>query len=234
MERMGFLYKKDRNTIRTAWPEQIPGCFYYECDMEQESIYLPDGRIHYVWKYDHLEEYHYIEKAIRYAPESNVILGIAIEPSYICTTDVRQITEFFERLSEQETFAQRRNYYERNGFLALYPKKGNPLIETVWNSMMQTEGKASVEQLATGAQYTARQIEKVFKQQFGYGPKRLEQFFRLHETVARMQEDASVPLSQIAWELGYSDPSHMQREFKRFTGMTPNLLRQHYVSEESV
>ena len=44
-----------------------------------------------------------------------------------------------------------------------------------------------------------------------------------------MRENASITLAQIAYEVGYSDPSHMLREFKRFVGMTPKAFREGYI-----
>ena len=229
MDRYGFLYKKEYHTVKIAYTDRIPGCFYYEWDADQDAIYIPDGRIHYIWRRNHLEEYHYVVQPVLWEAGKERIFGIGIDPVYICNQDVAELEPFFRCMEKMDSFEERRTYYERNGLRVLYPEKVHPLVEQVIIQIQKTGGRESMEQIASGLQYSTRQIELVFRQQFGYGPKRYGQLLRLQETAAAMREDETVTLAQIAYEAGYSDPSHMLREFKRFIGMTPKTFRENYI-----
>ena len=229
MDRYGFLYKKEYHTIKAARTDKVPGCFYYEWVADQNAIYIPDGRIHYVWRQEHLEEYRYEVQAVLWKRNNERLLGIGIDPVYMCDRGLQEIEDFFYCMEKLDSFEERRTYYERNGMKVLYPKKVHPLVEQVIVQIQKTAGKESVEQMACGIQYTPRQIEHVFRQQFGYGPKRYGQLLRLQEAVTAMRENETVTLAQISYDSGYADPSHMLREFKRFIGMTPKTFRETYI-----
>ena len=209
MNRYGFLYKKQYHTIRMAHADRIPGCFYYEWIADQDAIYAVQPVL---WKMN-----------------GESIFGIGIDPVYACSQDMTELGRFFQCMEKMNSFEERRTYYERNGLTALYPQKVHPLVEQVIAQIQRTGGRESVEQIACRMQYSPRQIEYMFRQQFGYGPKRYGQFLRLHEAAAAMRENMNVTLAQIAYETGYSDPSHMLREFKRFIGMTPKAFREGYI-----
>ncbi len=48
------------------------------------------------------------------------------------------------------------------------------------------------------------------------------------DLATRYVRDTSMPLSQVAWRLGYKDPSAFIVAFKRWTGKTPSALRREY------
>lgn len=229
MDRCGFLYKKEYHTIEIVRTDRIPGCFYYEWGADQDAIYIPDGRIHYIWRQDHLEEYHYEVQAVLWNKNEERLSGIGIDPEYVCNQDRVELAQFFRCMEKMNSFEERRTYYERNGLRVLYPEKVHPLVEQVIVQIQKTGGRESMEQIASGLQYSPRQIEHVFRQQFGYGPKRYGQLLRLQEAAAAMREDEAIALAQISYDAGYSDPSHMLREFKRFVGMTPKAFREAYI-----
>lgn len=49
-----------------------------------------------------------------------------------------------------------------------------------------------------------------------------------------MEEDTGSTFAQIAEETGYADPSHFQREFRRFVGMTPKQFQAEYFRSNPV
>ncbi|MBY0091109.1 AraC family transcriptional regulator [Priestia aryabhattai] len=42
---------------------------------------------------------------------------------------------------------------------------------------------------------------------------------------------SSLPLSEIAYELGFTDQSHFSRYFKKITGMSPLKWKQNFVQK---
>ena len=44
---------------------------------------------------------------------------------------------------------------------------------------------------------------------------------RMQRALSMLQQDATIPFVQVAYECGFSDQSHMIKEFKLFSGYTP-------------
>ncbi|WDE99436.1 AraC family transcriptional regulator [Lentisphaera profundi] len=63
-----------------------------------------------------------------------------------------------------------------------------------------------------------------FKKQFGVSPTTYIKQVR-HKMVSRLLIESSKSLSEIAYKCGFSDQSHMTREFKRMAGITPKAYR---------
>ena len=57
---------------------------------------------------------------------------------------------------------------------------------------------------------------------------------RLQAALRKMEEDTGSTFAQIAEETGYADPSHFQREFRRFVGMTPKQFQAEYFRSNPV
>ena len=50
---------------------------------------------------------------------------------------------------------------------------------------------------------------------------------RFH-TACRMLQDSDMKVADVAHQLGYSDPTHFSRAFRRISGVNPRLYRQAY------
>jgi AraC-like DNA-binding protein len=72
-----------------------------------------------------------------------------------------------------------------------------------------------------GAQtrFSARSVQRHFQQATGLSPHRVEQIERARIAAARLR--AGEAITDVAYDLGYADQSHLTREVKRLTGYTP-------------
>lgn len=78
------------------------------------------------------------------------------------------------------------------------------------------------EQLAAQAGMGLRQLQRLFHQYVGLGPKWVLQRYRLHEVLARLDAGESAPdWTRLALDLGWFDQAHFIRDFRRLTGLTP-------------
>lgn len=69
-----------------------------------------------------------------------------------------------------------------------------------------------------------RQFERKFLQSVGFTPSFYKRVVRFETALCRIQRGSYQTLSNLAYELGYSDQSHFNREFKQLSGLTPLLL----------
>jgi AraC-like DNA-binding protein len=84
--------------------------------------------------------------------------------------------------------------------------------------------KISLDALSAMAGLSPHHFARAFQQSVGMPPHRYLLRRRL-EHVEQMLRDTQLPLSHIALAVGFSDQSHLNRHFRRFTGMSPSLAR---------
>ncbi|MBT1704437.1 helix-turn-helix transcriptional regulator [Fulvivirgaceae bacterium PWU20] len=85
-------------------------------------------------------------------------------------------------------------------------------------------------QLCPGAHYgrvlkgygiSERHFERMFLQSVGFTPSYYKRVVRFEKAHCRIQQGDYRSLASLAYESGYSDQSHFNREFKEFSGTTP-------------
>jgi AraC-like DNA-binding protein len=84
--------------------------------------------------------------------------------------------------------------------------------------------KISLDALSAMAGLSPHHFARAFQQSLGMPPHRYLLRRRL-EHVEQMLRDTQLPLSHIALAVGFSDQSHLNRHFRRLTGMSPSLAR---------
>lgn len=77
----------------------------------------------------------------------------------------------------------------------------------------------SMAALARGIALSAWRFSRIFRQQIGVSPKRYLSEIRVRRAQALIR--SGLPLAEIATAVGFYDQSHLNRHFKRVTGMTP-------------
>jgi AraC-like DNA-binding protein len=82
-------------------------------------------------------------------------------------------------------------------------------------------GKLPVSAAAAAAHVTVRTLERRFKQSSGHTVKDVAGLIRFEGVRNRLWHEPKPDLAALAQELGYADQSHLSREFKRYSGMTP-------------
>jgi AraC-like DNA-binding protein len=66
-----------------------------------------------------------------------------------------------------------------------------------------------------------RQLQRLFADYVGVGPKWVIRRFRLHEVAARTTDGTPPDLVRLAHDLGYSDQAHLTRDFTSMVGQSP-------------
>src|SRR5882762_1412449 len=84
--------------------------------------------------------------------------------------------------------------------------------------------KISLDSLSAMAGLSPHHFARAFQQSVGVPPHRYLLRRRL-EHVGQMLRDTQLQISHIALAVGFSDQSHLNRHFRRLTGMSPSLAR---------
>ncbi len=109
-------------------------------------------------------------------------------------------------------------------FLAARPTNAPVIVDELTEMTERVASDPSfvrVEALAREAGMSTRQLERLFKDHVGVGPKWVICRFRFYEAAQQAAKGANVRWALVAAELGYSDQAHLIRDFRRMLGMTP-------------
>lgn len=85
-------------------------------------------------------------------------------------------------------------------------------------------GALRVDDLASEAGTSCRQLERLFLRDVGLSPKRLARVFRLQAALALLRRDR-LPLAEVAHAARYADQPHMDRDFRELAGLPPSAFR---------
>jgi AraC-like DNA-binding protein len=88
-------------------------------------------------------------------------------------------------------------------------------------AMREANGTMPVSRVAAAAHATVRTLERNFKQSSGYSVKNVSGLIRFEQVRNHLWSYPNTNLAGLAHELGYTDQSHLSREFKRYSGTTP-------------
>lgn len=91
-------------------------------------------------------------------------------------------------------------------------------------AMRKANGTLPVSQVAEAAHATVRTLERKFKQSSGYTVKDVSALIRFEQVRNRLWHEPDSNIPGLAHELGYTDQSHLSREFKRYSGTTPGTF----------
>jgi AraC-like DNA-binding protein len=94
-----------------------------------------------------------------------------------------------------------------------------PEIHHALNRLRATRGAATIEAIASEIGWSRRHLATRFREATGLPPKALARLIRIERAAQRVRE--GTPLSDIAYESGYADQSHFNRDFRELVGCTP-------------
>ena len=110
----------------------------------------------------------------------------------------------------------------------------NSMLFKAGVAMRQANGTMPVSQVAAAAHATVRTLERNFKHSSGYSVKDVSGLMRFEQVRNRLWFNPDSNLAGLAHELGYTDQSHLSREFKRYSGTTPAAFARKAKKEKPV
>jgi AraC-like DNA-binding protein len=108
----------------------------------------------------------------------------------------------------------------------LRPVDNDGVLGLALDAILRSNGAAQVEDLASRAGISRRQLERVFLRRVGIGPKLFSRIVRFQRLLRAPQCDWAV----MAADSGYFDQAHLIHDFREFTGQTPMAWRRQQVA----
>ena len=101
------------------------------------------------------------------------------------------------------------------------PDPAAELAAGIVAAVVARPGITRVSELAEGTGRSPRQLQRLFAEHVGVGPKWVIRRHRAHEAAVRAEDGEDGDWSALAAELGYSDQAHLIREFTTAVGTPP-------------
>ncbi|TLV03421.1 helix-turn-helix domain-containing protein [Dyadobacter luticola] len=95
------------------------------------------------------------------------------------------------------------------------------MLSKAGTAMQEANGTKPVSEVAAAAHATVRTLERNFKQSSGHTVKDVSALIRFEQVRNQLWIDPDANIAGLAYEFGYTDQSHLSREFKKFSGTTP-------------
>ncbi len=153
-----------------------------------------------------------------------------------CAAEVVALEDFWEQdikwltaqLSELPSWSQRFALIDQVlvNKLAHSHDSTRPEIRWAWHQLNVWRGCLPIRQLAQAIGWSDRYFAQRFRESIGITPKAAARQIRFTQAHHLITTEVEQPLSQIALACGYSDQSHLTREFQVFSGYSPAALQQ--------
>jgi hypothetical protein len=103
----------------------------------------------------------------------------------------------------------------------------NRIVKNTIDSLMSTNGSASINSILKDDLSKRRQLERNFKKQIGVSPKQLGKVIRLQTALKMLLDQKAENLTDIAYKSEYFDQAHFIKDFREFTGINPKEFPAH-------
>lgn len=97
----------------------------------------------------------------------------------------------------------------------------NSLTGYILSDINLSQGNVRIHALADELHYSERHMSRIFQDSMGITPKTFARIVRFQNVIDAILHQPMQSLCNYLTELGYSDQSHFQKEFKEYTGITP-------------
>jgi AraC-like DNA-binding protein len=131
----------------------------------------------------------------------------------------QKIDDVEEQLANAVSNEERIAIVEQFLFSKLYNSKPDQLISLAIEKIQTAKGIIKIKELTESLYISRDAFEKRFRKIAGTSPKQFAAIVRMKSITS--QRPKNLLLSDIAYDAGYFDQPHFNKDFKLFTGQTP-------------
>lgn len=96
-----------------------------------------------------------------------------------------------------------------------------PAAHAAAQALVAQGGAGRIAELAAAVKLSPRQLERKFNTAVGVSPKAMARMLRFEHVRDYLSQYPQADLAALAYDYGYADQAHFNRDFKRFSNRTP-------------
>lgn len=136
----------------------------------------------------------------------------------------QQVARVEDALTAAKSPAERVRHVEHFLHQRLSSYTPDVRIQSALAIIKEQRGQGRIRPLADSLALSQDVFEKRFRRAVGMSPKQWAYIIRMRHMLA--QDFSASSLAEIAYNAGYFDQAHFNKDFKRFTGQTPTAFLQ--------
>lgn len=113
----------------------------------------------------------------------------------------------------------------------LHPERENRLVMEGIYEILRQKGSLKAGELGKTLHVSTRQLERLFKENIGISPKKMSSLIRFQYLWSDVVYQRDFQIQDEIYKFGYTDQSHLLKDFKRFHTMTLKEAKQHALKE---
>lgn len=133
-----------------------------------------------------------------------------------------QVNTLTEQLSEASNYSSMVDIIERFLLARFTRIKMTSTVDDVADGILTNPAQFSLDDIARQACLSPKQFYRKFVERVGISPKLFSRMARFNQAYQYKIVQPYTSWSSIAQEFGYTDYHHLEKEFKEFSGLTPN------------
>lgn len=130
------------------------------------------------------------------------------------------------RLLELKTLQEMASFVEKLLLKRLFLVRENPAVNSTIQNILINKGSLDVSNLAKESFVSTRQLERLFHEYVGITPKKLSNLIRYQFLWRDVLNEPHFEVLNAVHKYGYTDQSHLLREFKRYHSMDIHKARE--------
>ncbi len=166
---------------------------------------------------------------------AHMLLGLPMHELANRTVDLADVLPAGARHLPEE-IATARSWEDRFALLdalllrafAEAPAPGDDVV-WAWRALVRTGGRVRVAVLAERLGRSRRHLVARFREQVGLPPKTVARILRFNRAVELLGQREELGLAELAFECGYYDQAHLNRDFREFAGVPPGRFARRIV-----
>lgn len=97
----------------------------------------------------------------------------------------------------------------------------HPVLVEAWSRLHRDHGRTEIAALAHELGWSRRHLATRFREEIGLPPKTYARVLRFERAAALLARDDGARFAEIAYDCGYYDQAHLNRDFRQFAGTSP-------------
>lgn len=135
-----------------------------------------------------------------------------------------ELQALFETATPKTLFADLDTYFLRN---MMSRRVESATLQVATRYLEARKGNVKVQDLADHCNLSSRQLERVISKATGKTPRDIASRLRFEHVRNAMWRNPDISTASLASEFGYVDQSHLHKDFRHYTNLTPaEYLRQ--------